>query len=204
MTRDLDAIYTKEWYEHDFAELQPEFDLVAAGLERWVRGHGGTDASNLRFALDVGCGPGMLVHALNTLEWYATGFDGSRHAIDYAERLGIRGELHCADVLAPEAGRVERLPIVICTEVAEHIPAEHAPKLVRFLVEHAYRYIVFTAAPPGQGGHDHVNEQPAEYWLDLFAEHGWILDHDSTDEVESRWSKLRRLSHMAKNILVFR
>jgi hypothetical protein len=35
--------------------------------------------------------------------------------------------------------------------------------------------ILFSAAPVGQGGHDHVNEQPYEYWRDKFADHGYDL-----------------------------
>jgi hypothetical protein len=30
-----------------------------------------------------------------------------------------------------------------------------------------------TAAPPGQGGTQHVNEQPKEYWGALFSERGF-------------------------------
>lgn len=198
--RDLGAIYTREWYEHDFPGLQPEFDLVAKGLQRWAvsRNLFGTTA------LDVGCGPGMLVKALLGLGWATWGFDGSPHAIGWGKENvpGFPETVRVADVLAnPKESQVE---IVICTEVAEHIPAEDAPQLVRFLVEHAIRAVVMTAARPGQGGHDHVNEQHPNYWERLFAEHGWTLDKSSTRELARRWAGLRRLSHMARNVLVFR
>jgi hypothetical protein len=38
--------------------------------------------------------------------------------------------------------------------------------------------IVFSAAPPGQGGHDHVNERSYDYWRALFYRRGYLaLDY---------------------------
>lgn len=197
--RDLDAIYTREWYEHDFPGLESEFALVAAGIDRWAVRLGAKGWS----ALDVGCGPGMLVGELRRRGFKATGFDGSQHAIDYARDhlLAAVPYITRADLL--DCPR-ESADLVVCTEVAEHVPAEHAARLVGYLASCALEAIVFTAAPPGQGGHDHVNEQPREYWSELFAEHGWIEDHRSTGELRSRWAELRRLSHMIRNVMVFR
>lgn len=93
--------------------------------------------------------------------------------------------------------------LVICTEVAEHLAPEHADHLVKLLCS-AMCPIVFTAAPPGQGGHHHVNCQESGYWVDKFNNHGAILDIDATHELERRWGNLNRLSHMAKNVMVFR
>ena len=203
MSRDLSAIYDRAWYEHDFAGLRPEFGLVADGLARWWASSGQFSVAGV---LDVGCGPGMLVMEILARGYFACGFDGSRHAIEYArERLDFSSAIHqiaVADVL--DAPIYERQTFVICTEVAEHIPAEHARTLVKYLVDHAGARVVMTAAPPGQGGHDHVNEQPREYWLDLFAEHGWIEDVESTRELQARWSKLKRLSHMRQNVMVMK
>jgi hypothetical protein len=36
--------------------------------------------------------------------------------------------------------------------------------------------IVWSAAHEGQGGTDHVNEQPPGYWLERFAAEGWKPD----------------------------
>ena len=35
--------------------------------------------------------------------------------------------------------------------------------------------ILFSAATPGQGGENHLNEQPHEFWRALFADHGYRL-----------------------------
>lgn len=198
-TRDLGAIYDLAWYD-SFAELDEEFRLVARALDRWMVNRSPRSA---RYALDVGCGPGQLVDELGELGWHSRGFDGSPHALTWAQKRGKGKRIWCADLTEPER-TIELYPIVICTEVAEHLPSGQAPTLVQFLVEHATDRIILTAAPPGQGGHDHVNEQPREYWLDLFADHGWIEDVESTRELRARWSKLKRLSFMPANVMVLR
>ena len=40
-------------------------------------------------------------------------------------------------------------------------------------MKHAGRFILFSAAVPGQGGEHHVNEQPYDYWRKRFAEAGF-------------------------------
>lgn len=201
--RDLGSIYTAEWFEHDFTDLGPEFSLVARGIDRWSHQALSGGRRLPLSALDVGCGPGQLICELQMKGWDVDGFDGSSHALTMARKLGL-GDDHMAiaDILdTPEFSRAD---VVICTEVAEHLPAEHAPTLVRYLTQHATRYVVFTAAPPGQGGHDHVNEQPKHYWRNLFAQEGWIEDEDSTKELFWRWQCLQRLSHMRRNLMVYR
>ena len=58
-------------------------------------------------------------------------------------------------------------------EVAEHIPLQSADGFVENLVRHSDGIIFFSAAPPGQGGEFHVNEQPYDYWRQKFRRHGY-------------------------------
>ena len=62
-----------------------------------------------------------------------------------------------------------RFDLAISLEVAEHVDPRHAREFVRTLTELA-PVVLFSAAVPGQGGLDHVNEQWPDYWRDLFAE----------------------------------
>ncbi|MES3629067.1 MAG: methyltransferase domain-containing protein [Longimonas sp.] len=63
--------------------------------------------------------------------------------------------------------------LVLCLEVAEHLPEAHAASLVESLVQLG-TVVVFSAALPRQGGHDHQNEQWPAYWARLFAEHDYV------------------------------
>jgi hypothetical protein len=66
----------------------------------------------------------------------------------------------------------ERFDLAVCIEVAEHLPAGAAGPLVETLTS-AAPVVLFSAAIPDQGGHGHLNEQPRQYWIDLFAGHGF-------------------------------
>jgi hypothetical protein len=61
-------------------------------------------------------------------------------------------------------------------EVAEHLPIQSAGGFVAELTALA-PFILFSAAIPGQGGTNHLNEQWPEYWATRFAGHGYrVLD----------------------------
>lgn len=63
--------------------------------------------------------------------------------------------------------------LVICLEVAEHLPKESALKLIKSLVKHS-NIIIFSAAIPFQGGYKHLNEQWPEYWAKIFQKQNFI------------------------------
>lgn len=195
----LDEIYTREWFENDFAGLQPEFDIVADGIYRQFKPF---------CAIDVGCGPGMVVRRLRD-HTNAYGIDGARAGIDYANELDPRLDVAIcqADITEPDlelpdfVGNFD-IDLVICTEVAEHLDEKDAPHLVKLLCS-AMCPIVFTAAPPGQDGHHHVNCQYMSWWEELFNMHGATRDVEATHQLSRRWVRLNRLKHMRSNMTVF-
>lgn len=69
-----------------------------------------------------------------------------------------------------------KFDLVISLEVAEHISEESADIFVQSLVD-AGKIILFSAAIPGQGGFNHVNEQWPSYWMKKFQNHGYYF-HD--------------------------
>ena len=120
--------------------------------------------------LDVGCGRGIWLEVWSQLGVRDfLGLDG-----DYLqpERLAIPpASFRSLDVSAPfSLGR--QWALVQCLEVAEHIPPDRSETLVENLTAHA-DHILFSAAEPGQGGHNHINEQPPEYWRALFQRRGF-------------------------------
>lgn len=60
----------------------------------------------------------------------------------------------------------------ICTEVVEHLEADRALKLVQELISHSGP-ILFSAAVPGQPGHDHISPDWPSRWANLFALRGY-------------------------------
>ena len=116
--------------------------------------------------LDVGCAEGVWLNAWrDSGASEIAGVDGA-----YVERAKLRIPADCftaADLANPfDLGR--RYDLVQSLEVAEHLPPRAAEAFVANLVRHARGLVLFSAAPPGQGGEHHVNEQPYEYWRALF------------------------------------
>jgi hypothetical protein len=121
-------------------------------------------ATGARSVADFGCGQGAWLSV-----WKAAGL--SVHGLDgpYLNQAGLlieTSEFQAADLAAPIVlGR--RFDLAQSMETAEHMPAARAADFVANLVAHADR-VLFSAAVPGQGGEHHINEQPLEYWRDLF------------------------------------
>lgn len=120
--------------------------------------------------LDVGCGRGVWLAAWKERGVSRVlGLDGA-----YVDPGGLRiapSEFGPTDLSLPfDVG--QRFDLVECLEVAEHLPASSAAGLVGSLVRHG-DVILFSAAPPGQGGEHHVNEQPLDFWVERFAAHGY-------------------------------
>lgn len=155
-------------YDRLFYEYQREGSLRSA-LELLPTVLG---ALSVRSVLDVGCGAGAWLAAYERLGVTDTlGVDG-----DYVDRSVLMVSLsrfrptnitHGFDL-----GR--RFDLVQCLEVAEHVSSERSNTLVDNIVRHG-PVVLFSAAAPGQGGEDHVNEQPYEFWRDLFAARDYRL-----------------------------
>jgi SAM-dependent methyltransferase len=86
-------------------------------------------------------------------------------------------------------------------EVAEHLPPELGDRLVTFLAASAPT-VVFTAAPPGQGGSGHINEQERPYWVERFRNHGMVERQELRDRVAAG-IRAARSSWLAANVMVF-
>lgn len=122
--------------------------------------------------LDVGCGVGAWLAAYRDLGVEdCAGIDG-----DYVERSKLlidQSRFKPADVGKPfDLGR--KFDLVQCLEVAEHVPPRASLTLIENIVRHGKK-VLFSAAVPGQGGENHINERPYEFWRDLFAAHGYRL-----------------------------
>jgi SAM-dependent methyltransferase len=171
---DPGEIYTAAFYaEH--AAGRDEYRRVADALHELF--------GDLHTVVDVGCGPGFALHRLQELGHDVRGIEGSFHALDVSP---ISDQISIADITTLEAETFEKAALVMCTEVAEHLDAAYADKLVATLAALAETAIYFTAAPPGQGGLDHINEQPQEYWIEKFDKAGWVLDAERSAQLRAR------------------
>jgi SAM-dependent methyltransferase len=116
-------------------------------------------------AIDVGCGFGTWTEVLERRVSEVVSVDGE-WIPSHARRSGFLER----DLERPLAFD-RAFDLAISVEVAEHLSPARAESFVADLVRLAPA-VLFSAAIPGQGGADHINEQWQSYWARLFAQHG--------------------------------
>ena len=197
-------------YDKSFFDYTTSSSLTSARrIVSIVRG-----AMPVNSVLDVGCAQGAWLSAWRDAG-VATyqGIDG-----DYVDRTRL---LVDANHFEPhnlnepfDLGR--RFDLAQSLEVAEHLAGSRAAGFVDDLTRHADA-VLFSAAPPGQGGENHINEQPYEYWRDLFAARGYhlvdcvrpLVRDDASISVWYRNNVFlflndRALGHLAEHTALFR
>lgn len=150
-----------------------------------------------RSVVDVGCGLGTWLAAfVDAGVADAVGVDGP--SVD-RQRLSIPVESFLARDLTQPLDLGRTFDLAVCVEVAEHLPAQAAARLVGDLARLA-PVVLFSAAVPGQGGTGHVNEQWPEYWAALFRD----VEYDVVDCLRPRiWHDPDVQFYYAQNLLLF-
>ena len=130
-----------------------------------------SDRLRIDSVLDVGCAKGTWLDV-----WRKAGVE-TVHGVDGAyvqqEQLHISSSEFSAWDLSKGLQLGRKFALVQSLEVAEHIPEEAASTFIDNLVQHSRGIILFSAAPPGQGGEFHINEQPYDYWRLKFEKLGF-------------------------------
>lgn len=152
--------------------------------------------------LDIGCGLGEWA-SVETLGWKYRGLDfrvpkeSLRIPLEKYIEMDLTTlkqgmEVETADLIG-------RADVVLCLEVAEHLPEEVAHNLVRFLTSLGEK-VLFSAAIPHQGGEGHVNEQWQSYWGDLFSKEGYV----GTQPWERGWDRNEKIDlWYRQNMILF-
>ncbi len=125
---------------------------------------------NPKSILDVGCGNGTW---LSVCEKYnISDFQGIDNSALGSSEIYIHKNKIINRDLTSLFNLDRTFDVVLCLEVAEHLPESAANTLIDSLVLHS-KNIIFSAAIPMQGGQDHINEQPTEFWVNLFNQKGY-------------------------------
>jgi len=151
-----------------------------------------------RTVVDVGSGSGLMLAEFAKRGVDVTGIEGSRAAI---ARSGLGDRVMRANLErgVPDLGR--HFDLALCIEVAEHLSARSAPRLVEGLTKLS-DIVVFTAGRPGEGGLLHVNEQPESYWRDLFERNGYSASA-LREELLEAIADVPEPRYLHENLMVF-
>jgi SAM-dependent methyltransferase len=145
--------------------------------------------------LDVGCG---------SCEWLRAWAE-----IGVTDLAGVEGSIAAPSIPTANVTMVDlatetfdlgrRFDLVTSLEVAEHLPESASSHFVDLLVAHG-DVVVFSAAVPGQGGWNHINEQWPCFWIDIFATRGFEI----LDVLRPRiWDDSRAAFYYRQNMLLF-
>lgn len=124
--------------------------------------------------VDIGCGVGTWLAVFEEFGIKdVVGIDG-----DYVNRnqLHINEQKFVPSDLTKPFSLNRKFDLIVCLEVAEHLPEESASAFIESLVSLG-DIILFSAAIPNQGGQNHLNEQWPTYWYDKFKKNKFEL-HD--------------------------
>ncbi len=153
--------------------------------------------------LDIGCGTGTWLSVANELGVNEIlGVDG----VDLSEgdlKIPVKNFIKC-DLTAP-INLSKKFDLLLCLEVAEHLPKEAAKTLIDTLTGHS-DFIVFSAAIPGQDGQNHLNEQWPDYWQKLFLSNGYypseiLRDHFWNNKEIDWWYRQNIIIYSPKTVL---
>ncbi|MBV8718720.1 MAG: glycosyltransferase [Chloroflexi bacterium] len=121
--------------------------------------------------LDAGCALGMLVEALRKLGVDAWGVDVSTYAIGQVPQ-DVRQFCSVASV-TDDLNR--DYDLVTCIEVLEHLRPHDADQAVANFASHTHT-VLLSSTPDDYQEPTHLNVQPPEYWVGMFARHGFYRD----------------------------
>ena len=153
--------------------------------------------------LDVGCGSGAMLSVFCASSLAAKGFEFADPALALCEERQL--DVIKVDLRSPDTGHLPKgFDVALSMEVAEHLPRRSAAGYVELLCASA-PVVVFTAAPPGQGGTDHLNEQPMAYWTKLFKQHSFYPAAELADLWRHEWADSGKVAEWyTNNLMIFR
>ena len=184
LTKDYPARPERMNFDHIDREEKPWADRLAVWIDNVLE-----PAS----VLDIGCGPGTYVDSLRSCGVKALGLDIDER-VHGKEHLTYKSLFDIQD---------EQAEVVLCMEVAEHVPAEQADQLVERVVSTVQHTLIWTAAQPGQGGVGHINCQDPDYWAKKIAGHGLVRNTKKEQELRDYARSGYHMGWFVNNLLYF-
>lgn len=173
----------------DYELMEQEERPFARRLAIWING-------KLQGpVLDVGAGTGVYVDELR-------GMGVKSHGIDICDPQPRPEHVETMDLFDCEM----TAPVVMCIEVAEHIPGDQAPDLIRKIwsMTEPGGVVIWSAAQWGQGGVGHINCQHPIYWTGLAQSRGFVRDYAMEDDLDQWITSGYHMGWFARNRQIWR
>jgi len=134
---------------------------------------------NIKSVLDVGCGFGFhLKYFKDFLNLNIFGIEGSEKVQQisfYPDKIAAH------DYTKGPYFLEEKFDLCWSVEFVEHVNHEY---IQNFLINFSKcKYLIMTHGLPGQSGHNHVNCQDSDYWINQLVNYGFHLNLEETDNI---------------------
>jgi len=143
--------------------------------------------------IDVGCGNGAYTLFLRKYGINCYGYDGNPFTGEITNSMcGIMDFSEPVTDISP-------FDMVLCLEVAEHIPEEKEDVFINNIVSLSNRFIIISWAVEGQGGVGHVNCRNNDYVIEKMMIHNYKFK----EEESSALRLSSRVSWFKNTLMVF-
>jgi SAM-dependent methyltransferase len=159
----MEKTYTDDFYRKRYERTKNEANLV---LDRLL-----SVIPLPTSVIDIGCGVGTWLSIFKERgTMHVLGVEGGWVNKDY---LILDSSEFMEANLEKKIAIDQRFDLAISLEVAEHLSPSVADQFIEGLTSLS-DCILFSAAAPFQGGSNHVNEQPIDYWREKFESQGYV------------------------------
>lgn len=137
------------------------------------------DLTNAKSMVDVGCGVGYSLQYFSSKGLSVVGIDGLEDVLHHSpisDRIIIHDYTKDAYMLDRD------VDLAWSCEFVEHVEERFVENFMKTFDKCAY--VGMTHALPGQVGYHHVNCQPKEYWINLFAQRGFAYKEVETNTLK--------------------
>ncbi len=93
---------------------------------------------------------------------------------------------------------------VISFEVGEHIEPDGTEIFIDNLTWYSNKYIILTAAPPGQRGTGHINLRNRDFWVKAIVSKGFLYQEDLVKKYRRAWKKFNVRKYIINNLMIFK
>ena len=185
-------LYDEAYYKRQ-SHMRSDYLTVAKWINKNIQG---------KVFGDVGCGEGYLIEDLyKKFGKEVWGVDGSPAFESFVDKK-IKDRIHKIDLT--KKNKLNKADVAISMEVGEHLPNNKSDKYVDTIVSTQAKIIIFTAAPPGQDGTNHINLQPYSFWEEKFKQRNYKLNSAKTEKFKKDLKdEMKYAWWYVNNIMIF-